>query len=69
MVHPFVKNGTFRYSSFRKLKMSAPNIASGTEPRRMMNGSRKLLNWAASTRKISTNAEEKCGQKFVALDA
>ena len=34
----------------RKENSSAPEIASGTEPARMMNGSRKLSNWAASTR-------------------
>ncbi len=38
------------------MKISAPKIASGAEPRMMMNGSRKLLNCAASTRKIRTTA-------------
>jgi hypothetical protein len=40
----------------RKIGSIAPTKASGTEPSRMMNGSRKLLNCAASTRKINTSA-------------
>jgi hypothetical protein len=34
----------------RKLNSSAPEIASGTDPSSTMSGSRKLWNWAASTR-------------------
>jgi hypothetical protein len=34
----------------RKENSSAPEMASGTEPARMMNGSRKLSNCAARTR-------------------
>ena len=49
--------------------MSAPNIASGTEPARMTKGSRKLLNWAASTRKIRMTARAKAGQELVPLGA
>jgi hypothetical protein len=44
-------------------------MASGTEPHRMMNGSRKLLNCAASTRKMSTSARMKRRQELVALRA
>src|SRR6266481_5407139 len=40
---------------FKNMKMAAPNMASGTEPHRIINGSRKLLNWAARTRKINTS--------------
>ena len=49
----------------RKVKISAPNIASGTEPARMTKGSRKLLNCAASTRKISTMARAKAGRNLL----
>ena len=61
VVHPFVKNGMLGLGIFRKLNIRAPNMASGTEPSRMMNGSRKLLNCAASTRKIRTSASRKAG--------
>src|SRR6266550_4715588 len=40
---------------FKNMKRPAPNMASGTDPNRIMNGSRKLLNCAARTRKISTS--------------
>ncbi len=46
------------------MKISAPNMASGTEPARMTNGSRKLLNWAASTRKIRMTARPKAGRNL-----
>jgi hypothetical protein len=47
-----VERGGFQ----RKIGSIAATSASGTEPRMMMNGSRKLLNCAASTRKIRTSA-------------
>ena len=37
-------------------------MASGTEPARMTNGSRKLLNCAASTRKIRMTARLNAGR-------
>jgi hypothetical protein len=40
----------FRVVRPRKEKRRAPEMASGTEPARMMKGSRKLSNCAASTR-------------------
>ena len=64
VVQPFVQNGMFGFGIFKKQKISAPNSASGTEPRRMMNGSRKLLNSAASTRKISTTARMNAGRNL-----
>ena len=48
----------------RKVKISAPNIASGTEPARITNGSRKESNWAASTRKITSNASPMAGRNL-----
>ena len=65
VVQPFVKNGRFGFGIFQKQKISAPNIASGIEPRMMMNGSRKLLNCAASTRKISTIASTNAGRNLL----
>ena len=65
VVQPCVQNGMFGSGIFRKLKISAPNMASGTEPGRMMNGSRKLLNCAASTRKIRTTARTKAGRNLL----
>ena len=62
------EEGSSANGIFRNMKMSAPNMASGTEPSRMMSGSRKLLNCAARTRKIRTTASPKARQKFVALD-
>ena len=64
VVQPRVQNGTFGSGIFRNVKMSAPNMASGTEPARMTNGSRKLLNCAASTRKISTMARPNAGRNL-----
>ena len=55
----------FGLGNFRNMKISAPKIASGTEPSRMMKGSRKLLNCAASTRKISTTASPKAGRNLL----
>ena len=49
--------------------MSAPKIASGTEPRMMMNGSRKLLNCAARTKMIKTTASMNRRQKFISFFA
>jgi hypothetical protein len=40
-------------------------MASGTEPSKMMSGSRKLLNCAASTRKIKTNASVKADRNLL----
>jgi hypothetical protein len=62
VVQPSVQKGTFGSGIFRKVKTSAPNMASGTEPARMTKGSRKLLNWAASTRKIRMMARVKVGR-------
>ena len=59
------EEGMFGSGILRKVKMSAPNIASGTEPARMTNGSRKLLNCAASTRKISTSASPNAGRNLL----
>ena len=63
VVQPSVKKGRLGLGIFRKVKTRAPNMASGTEPARMTRGSRKQLNWAASTRKISTTASRKAGRK------
>jgi hypothetical protein len=41
----------------RKVKISAPKSGSDTEPPRMIKGLRKLLNWAARTRKMSARAK------------
>ena len=41
-----------RVAKPRKVNSRAPEIASGAEPARITNGSRKLSNWAASTRKM-----------------
>ena len=59
VVHPSVQNGTLGAGIFRKVKTSDPNMANGTEPSRMMSGSRKLLNCAARTRKMRTSAKAK----------
>ena len=64
VVQPFVQNGMFGFGIFRKQKISAPKIASGTEPRMMMNGSRKLLNCAASTKMINTTASANAGRNL-----
>ena len=45
--------------------MSAPNIASGTDPKMMIHGSRKLLNCAASTRKIKVMASSIAGRNLL----
>ena len=65
VVQPWVQNGTFGSGIFRKVKTSAPNIASGTDPARMTKGSRKLLNCAASTRKIRITASPKAGRNLL----
>jgi len=44
VVQPSVKK--FPNGIFRNMKMPAPNSASGTEPNRMINGSRKLVKTA-----------------------
>jgi len=64
VVQPSVKNRMLGLGIFRKVKASAPNMASGTEPARITSGSRKLLNCAASTRKISTTASRKAGRNL-----
>ena len=53
--------------NFRKVKISAPNIASGTEPARTTIGSRNELNCAASTRKMSRMRQAHGGQELAAL--
>ena len=58
------EKGNVRLGILRKVKMSAPNMASGTEPSRMMNGSRKLLNCAARTRKMRTTARPNAGRNL-----
>ena len=63
VVQPSVKKAMLGFGIFRKQKMSAPNNANGTEPSRMMSGSRKLLNCAANTRKIRTSASAKAETK------
>ena len=65
VVHPLVKNGICGFGIFRKVVISAPKMASGTEPARMTSGSRKLLNCAASTRKISTTARPNAGRNLL----
>jgi hypothetical protein len=64
-----VQKGTLGSGIFRKVNTSAPNMARGTDPARMTNGSRKLLYCAARVRKIITRARHEGRQKFVALDA
>src|ERR1043165_5481653 len=64
VVHPLVQNGTPCPGILRKQNVSAPNNASGTDPRRMIKGSRKLLNCAASTRKISTAERMNIGRNL-----
>ncbi len=49
--------------------MAAPKRASGTDPSRMMKGSRKLLNCAASTRKMRTTASRKTPPNLSAFNA
>jgi hypothetical protein len=49
----------------RKASARAPNMPSGTDPARMTKGSRKLLNCADSTRKISTTARMKAGRNLL----
>lgn len=63
VVQPRVQNGTLGSGIFRKVKIRAPNMARGTDPARITNGSRKLLNWAARTRKIMITARLKAGRK------
>ncbi len=46
----------------RKMKISAPNSASGTETR-ITTGSRKLSNWAASARKTMITANSMVARK------
>ena len=53
-----------RVRRFSNMKIIAPKSASGTEPSRMMNGSRKLLNCAARTRKIRMTARPKAGRNL-----
>ena len=65
VVQPWVQNGMFGSGIFRKVKISAPNMASGTEPARITKGSRKLLNWAASTRNIRITARAKAGRNLL----
>ena len=52
--------------NFKKVKIMAPNIANGTDPARTTTGSRNELNWAASTRKISTIARPIAGRNLPA---
>ena len=59
VVQPLVKN--VPNGIFKNMKMTAPKSASGTEPNRTMNGSRKLLNCAARTKKINTIANTNTG--------
>ena len=65
VVQPSVKNGMFGFGILRNVIASAPNMPSGTEPARMTKGSRKLLNCAASTRKMSTTARPKAGRNLL----
>ncbi len=53
--------------NLRKVKINAPNMASGTEPARMTKGSRNELNCAASTRKMSRIARPIAGQELAPL--
>src|SRR6266487_2180387 len=52
VVQPLVKN--VPNGIFKNMKITAPKSASGTEPNKTMNGSRKLLNCAASTKTINS---------------
>ena len=53
----------------RNENSSAPESASGTEPGRMMNGSRKLSNCAASTRIDQDRREQERAEELAALGA
>src|SRR5258708_2896776 len=50
--------------NLRNGKIMAPNIARGTEPARMTNGSRNELNCAARTKKMRTNASPMAGRNM-----
>ncbi len=64
VVQRSVKKCRFGFGILRKVISNAPNMASGTEPARITKGSRKLLNCAASTRKMSTTASRKAGRNL-----
>jgi len=57
-VHPAVsgEGHAGRALEFQEVKMSAPNMAKGADPARNDKGSRKELNCAARTKKMSTRA-------------
>jgi hypothetical protein len=60
VVHLSVKNSP--NGIFKNMKRPAPNMASGTDPNRIMNGSRKLLNCAARTK--DQPSDSKHSEKF-----
>ncbi|MNC99403.1 hypothetical protein D3C83_176890 [compost metagenome] len=49
--------------NLRNVKISAPNMASGTEPAKITKGSRNELNWAARAKKMSASASPIAGRK------
>ena len=60
-----MKKWRFGFGILRNVIRSAPNMASGTDPARITNGSRKLLNCAASTRKMRTMARRNAGRNLL----
>src|SRR6266576_1167502 len=51
---------------FKNMKRPAPNMASGTDPKRIMNGSRKLLN-CSQDEKDQHQRKQKHAQKLAAF--
>ena len=59
VVQPSVKKLKSGEGIFKKVKIHAPNTAKGTDPKRIIKGSRKELNCAASTKKTTMIAKAK----------
>ena len=69
VVQPLVQNGTFGSGIFRNVKMSAPNIASGTEPARMTKGIAKTVELGREHEEDEDHGQPERLEKLVPLGA
>ena len=69
MVQPLVKKGTFGLGILRKVKMSAPNMASGTRAEENNQRIAETIELRREDEKDEDEGEAKRGQELVALDA
>ena len=69
VVQPLVKNGKFGFGSLRKMKMSAPNSASGTEPEQDDERIAEAIKLRREDEEDEDEREQHRGQELVAFGA